>query len=311
MDFTESLESRMKVLSLTSNKLLQSSKFYLFGIAVGLVAYQLLLTWQIGNNVDQVTINSLFWGAILYLLWGKQDKISLESDFFSSFIGLLLIVLVFFKSISLFWFESSLVNVVPFTFALGLGLLASGVKGLKQYWRELIIAVLLCLPVSLFTPIIDRLFQISQLTTAFAVFILWYTGFDVTRLDTAIVLPQGSAIVSVACTGISTMLLLLKLATIYMLIFPTKWSQKICLVVAAISISFVGGGLRVAIIATVVSNPTAFNYWHGGAGNQIFSTVAIILFGLLCRYLLLSKSSLSQNVAKIQSRNGRSSAKSS
>jgi cyanoexosortase A len=301
----------MKVLSLVPGQLLQSSKFYLFGITVGLVAYQLLLTWQLDNNVDQLTVNALFWGAILYLLWGKRDKLSLESDFFSSFIGLLLIVLIIFKSISLFWFESSLLNAVPFTFALGLSLLASGVKGLKQYWRELTIAVLLCLPVSFFEPFVDRLFHISQLTTAFAVFVLWYAGFDVTRLDTTIVLPQGSAIVGVACTGISTMLLLLKLATIYMLIFPSKWGQKICLVVAAISIAFMSGGLRVAIIATVVSNPTAFNYWHGASGNQIFSTVAIVLFGLLCRYLLLSKNSLSPNIVKIQARNGNSSAKSS
>jgi cyanoexosortase A len=172
--------------------------------------------------------------------------------------------------------------------------------------------VLLCLPGSFFAPLVDRLFQISQLTTAFAVFILWYTGFDVTRLDTTIILPQGSAIVTPACTGIGTMLLLLKLATIYMLIFPTKWSQKICLVVAAISISFIGGGLRVAIIATVVSNPTAFDYWHGAAGNQIFSTVAMVLFGLLCRYFLSSKSSPSTNIVKMQCRsNGSSRARSS
>lgn len=301
-----------KLLRLLPNRPLQNPKILLFGITVGLMLLHLLLIWRVSSDVDQLIINSLFLGAVLYLLWCRQNKLNLDSDIFSSCFGLTLITLSFIKSISLFWFESALLGIFPLIHALGLGIIASGFKGLKQYRQELIILVLLCLPVSLFTPILDRLFQISQLTTAFAVFVLWYTGFDVTRLGTTIALPDASAIVTPACTGISTMLLLLKLAAMYMLIFPTKWSQRIYLVVAAISISFVSGGLRVAIIATVVSNPAAFDYWHGAVGNQIFSTVAIILFGFLCRYFLSSKNSPSTNTVKIQSRsNGNSRARSS
>jgi len=85
------------------------------------------LTWRLDGEIDPLIIGVLFWGAILCLLWRKQDKINLESDIFSSFFGTLLIALVLVKSISLFWVESSFLRIANDA-ALGLGLLASGVK---------------------------------------------------------------------------------------------------------------------------------------------------------------------------------------
>lgn len=288
----------MKALPLAPVRPLQNSKFCLCGIAVGLTACHLVLIWRVSNNIDQLIISIIFWGAILCQVWRKQDSLNLESDIFSSFLGILLIALIFFKSISLFWFESSFLRVFPFIATLSLGLLASGIRGLKQYWQELAIVLLLCLPASLLTPTVDRLFHVSQLTTAFAVFILWYVGFDVTRLDTTIILPNGAATVSPACTGISTLLLLLKLAVIYILIFPINRRQKIFLFLGAIFISFVTSELRVALIATAVGDRAAFDYWHGTQGNQIFSTVSILLFSLLCRCLLSFKESSSIKTTK-------------
>lgn len=279
----------MKVLSLVSVQRLQSSKFYLFGIVVGLVAYQLLLTWQIGNDVDQLIINALFWGAILYLLWGKRDKLSLESEIFSSIFGLLLIVLVLFKSISLFWFETSFLRVIPLTTACGLALLASGMRGLKQYWKELIILLLLSLPPSLFVSIINHLLQITVLTAKVATFILWYLGFTLSRQGDTMILNGDAVMVTPECTGISTALLLIKLATIYILIFPTNWRKRLLSISGAIGISFIISTIRVALLATVVSDRAAFHYWHGGTGNQIFSTVSILCFGFFCHYFLFAK----------------------
>lgn len=271
----------MKLISLV--RLLQNPKICLFGITVGLTALHLFLIWRVSGDVDQLIISVLFWGAILCLVWRKRDTLNLESGIFSSFVGFLLIALVFYKSISLFWVESSLVKIVPLIASLGLCLLASGIKGLKQYWRELFIMLLLCLPASLFTQIVDQLFQVGTLTAKFAVFVLWYLGFTVSRQGATIILPIGSVFVAPACTGISTALLLLKLSVIFIFMFPTDWGKKILLVVGAIFIAFVTSGVRVAIIATVVANQEAFNYWHGASGNQIFSTSSILLFGLLCR----------------------------
>lgn len=279
----------MKVLSLVPVQLLHSSKFYLFGIAVGLVVYQLLLTWQISNDIDQLTINALFLGAILYSLWGKQSKLSLESDMFSSFLGLLLIVLVLSKSISLFWFETSFLRVIPLTTACGLALLASGMRGLKQYWKELIILFLLSLPPSLFVSIINHLLQITVLTAKVSTFILWYLGFTLSRQGDTMILNNGAVMVTPECTGISTALLLIKLAIIYILIFPTSWRERILGISGAIGISFITSTIRVTMLVTVVSDSAAFHYWHGGAGNQIFSTISILCFGVFCNHFLFAK----------------------
>ncbi len=263
-----------------------NSKFYLFGITVCLTALHLILTWRLTSDIDQLIINVLFWGALLCLLWRKRDILNLESGILSSFLGLLLIALVFVKSISLFWFESSFLKIVPLMIALGLALLASGIKGLKQYWRELIIALLLCLPESLLLKIIEEVFHVTTLTAKLSVFILWYLGFQVSRQGAIITLSNGSVLVGDLCTGISTAVILLKLSVLSILMFPTNWRKKILVPVAAIFIAFVAGGIRVALMAVVVSNHQAFSYWHGSQGNQIFSTIAILIFGLLCRFLL-------------------------
>lgn len=289
----------MKVRPFVAVKLWQNSRFYLFGSAIGLAALHLILNWKIYGDLDQIIISVLFWGATLCLVWRKQDNLNLESDLISSFFGILLIGLVFYKSISLFWFDISWLKILPLLSVLGLGLVASGCKGLKQYWREMIIVLLLCLPTGLFTQIVDRLFHISTITTQFAVFLLWYVGFEVSRQATIIVLPNDYAQVAPACTGITTAFLLLKLSVIYILIFSTNWRQRILLVIGAISIAFLTSSIRVALIVTVISNRPAFDYWHSSPGNQIFSTVAIFLFGFLCRYFHSSNELSNQESRKL------------
>lgn len=275
----------MKALPLAPVKLLENSKFCLFATAVGLTALHLILTWRAIGDTDRLIINVLYWGAILCLLWRKRDILNLESGIFSTFFGLLLIAFVLVKSISLFVFESSFVKIVPMIAALGLGLLASGVKGLKQYWRELIILMLLCLPENSLPQIIQNTFNITTLTAKFAILILWYLGFEVSGSGANINLPNGSVWVDTPCTGIVTAILLLKLSVLFMLVVPTNWIKKVLVAIGAVFIAFVASGIRVAIMAVVVSDQKTFDYWHGAEGNQIFSTIAILIFGLLCHFL--------------------------
>lgn len=275
----------MKALTLAPVKLLQNSKFYLFGIVVSLSALHLILTWRVSSDVDRLIISVLFWGAILHLLWRKQDTFDLESGVFSSFFGLILIALVLFKSISLFWFESDFLKLAPLLVSFGLAILASGLKGLKQYWRELTIVLFLSLPESSLSPKIEGLFQVTTLTAKFAQFLLWYLGSEASRQGVNIILPNGSVSVGAPCTGTLTALLLLKLAVLFALTFPINWRKKILVLIGAVFIAFVSSGIRVAIMAVVVSNQAAFDYWHGSDGNQIFSTLSILLFGLFCHSL--------------------------
>lgn len=284
----------------TSVRLLQS-KFWLFGILFGLTVLHLLLSWRVIGDIDQLIISVLFWRAILCLLCQKQDTLNLESGIFSSFFGFLLIGLVLFKSVSLFWFESSFLKLAPLLLALGLGMLASGIKGLKQYWRELTIVLLLCLPEpSALSQLIEDLFKVSLLTAKFAIFVLWYLGFEASGAGVSVILPKGSVWVREACTGTNMALLLLKLAIVFILVFPTNWSKKILVLIGAISIAFVNGGMRVALMAVVVSDHKVFEYWHGASGNQIFSTISILIFGLLCRFLLQPPTSAGSDSLELQ-----------
>ena len=289
----------MKALPLAPVKLLQNSNFSLFGIAVGLTAIHLILTWKVNANIDRLIISVLFWGAILCLLQRKRDIVNLESGIFSSFFGLLLIVLVLFKSISLFWFESSFLKLAPLLLALGLGLLASGIKGLNQYWRELLLVLLLCLPEG---PInqIEELFSVTTLTAKFASFVFWYLGFDVSNHGAMIYLPNGSVLVGTPCTGTSTALLLLKLSCLFILLFSTNWIKKILVLIGSVLIAFVISGIRVILLAALVSNHKAFVYWHGPVGNQMFSTISILVFGLFCHFLLQSDELASPDSIKLQ-----------
>lgn len=281
-------------------RLLQNSKFCLFGIAIGLSVLHLILTWRVSSDIDRLIVSALFWGAILCLLWRKQDNLDLESGIFSSFFGFLLMVLVLVKSISLFWFESSFLKLAPLLLAPGLGLLASGFKGLKQYWRELTLVLLLCLPESSLPQIIEEIFKVTTLTAKFATFVLWYLGFEASRQGSNIVLPNGSVLVAPHCTGLGTSVLLLKLSIVFILVFPTNWSRKILLLITAIFTAFVAGGIRVALMAVVVSNQQVFDYWHGPQGNQIFSTISILLFGLFCRILIQPNESASLDCVELQ-----------
>lgn len=286
----------MKVLPFAPIQLLQNSKFCLFGIAVSLTTLHLILTWRVIGDIDRLILSVLYWGTLLCLLWRKRDKLNLESGIFSSFFGLLLIALVLFKSLSLFWFETDFLKLAPLLLALGLGLLASGIKGLKQYWRELLIVLLLCLPDTSLPQIIDDLFKVSTLTAKFATFVLWYLGFEVSGQGANVILRNGSVFVAEPCTGISTALLLLKLSVIFILMFPGNWKKKILVSIGAVLIAFVTSGIRVALMAVFVSNKEVFDYWHGPEGNQIFSTTSILLFGLFCRFLRSPDELASPNV---------------
>lgn len=262
---------------------LQSSKFWLLSIAVSLIAIHISLTWKLTENFDRLSISVLIWGATLSLLWNKRNSLNLESGITSSFFGILLIVLVLLKSLSF-----SFLGVLPIASALGLGLLASGFRGLKQFWREFVIVSLLVIPQGLLSFAVEELVQLSLLTAKFVAFLLWYFGLEVSRQGNNIVLPTGSVDVNDSCSGIQSILLLLKLAVLYLFMFPANWLKIVLVPVTAVCIAFAVNTVRVGLMALLVafSNPEAFEYWHEGSGSQIFSMIAVMAFGLLCSFLI-------------------------
>lgn len=272
----------MKAINLVSLNSLKNFKYWLLGIASGLVAIHLTLTWR-AEDSSLWGVSALFWIAVGSLLWSKRDTLNLDSDVFSSLCGTLLISVVLVKSISISGYDPFL-RVFPFISALGIALLASGFKQLKQYWRELLI---LCF-VAPSPGALSLLLDISPLTAQFATAILWYLGFNVARKGVYLFLPTSSVEVYSGCSGIEVMLQLLGLAIVFLMMFPTNRNEKILVPVVALLIAFVVNGVRVALLAILASPSTqkAFEYWHKGDGSLVFSMIAVLIFGIFCFFLL-------------------------
>ncbi|ARV61871.1 cyanoexosortase A [Nostocales cyanobacterium HT-58-2] len=272
----------MKASHLTVTSQLKSPQFWLLATGAGCIAIHLTLTWRSGNS-SLLGMSVLLWAAISSLIWEKRHNLKLESGIFSSFFGLTLIALLLFKSISLTSFGVFL-YLSPAIFALGLALLASGFKGLKQYKGELFVLFFLSVP-----KVLASLFpDISPLTAKFAGFVLWYTGFEVDQNGTLINLPTGSVEVYPGCSGVELIFQLLSLALLFFLMFPQNWKRKIIVTIMAALLAFIVNGLRVALMAILVAQQqmTAFDYWHEGEGSLVFSLITVLLFGLFCWFLV-------------------------
>ncbi len=272
---------------------LKQFKFLLLGIAAGLILIHLTLTWRSGDT-DLLSTSIVLWIAVSFLLWKKRDILSLESKFFSSLFGILLITFVLNKSNYLSGFDLFL-RISPFISALGLSLLASGIKGLKQYWQEMIIIVFLPLPPGLVFLFVD----VPVLTAKFVAYVLMHLGFEVSCQGTKVMLLTKSVDVRQACSGIHVIIQLLGFAFLFLVIFPTNLKQKILVPTVAVLLGFVLNGVRVSLMAILValSNRPAFEYWHTGNVSLMFSMLSGFIFWLFCLFMLrLNESEIKDSV---------------
>jgi cyanoexosortase A len=255
---------------------LKQSNFWLFAIAVGLTIIQLDLNWKLLGSIDALTLRGLFLTGILYLIWKKQHILNLKSDLFSTLIGLFLISFILIKSLSLFWFESFFVKIFALFSFFGVALIASGIKGLKQYWQEFII-LLLSLSDGLLLSLVAAKVDVSLLAAKVSNFVLWYLGFSVYRQGVNVILPTGGIEIYPGCSGLNAIL------------FPINISQKVLLPIIAVSLAFIINIFRLILMTLLVANYNhqGFEYWHGESGNQIFSTISILAFGFVCHWILM------------------------
>ncbi|GAX44769.1 hypothetical protein NIES4075_57880 [Tolypothrix sp. NIES-4075] len=272
----------MKSIHLTPVSRLKNAQFWLLAIGAGLIAIHITLTCK-ANNPNLLSGSFIFWAAVSSLVWEKRDTFNLESGILSSFLGLSIIAIVLLKSASLKSFGGFL-YLSPAISASGLALLASGFQGLKQYRGELLALFFLAAPKLLPPSLVD----ISPITAKFSAFILWYTGFEVTRSGVNVYLPTGSIEVYFGCSGIELIFQMLGLALLFMLMFPLNYQQKILVPIVAATLGFIVNGVRVALMAILVAkgNEEAFKYWHEGDGSLIFSMIAVLLLGLFCWFVL-------------------------
>ncbi|MEG3988841.1 cyanoexosortase A [Microcoleus sp. S28C3] len=268
---------------INSLKHIQEPKYWLLGIASGLIVLHLTLTSRT-NDTDLFGTMLLFWGVVAFLIWERHESLTFESGIFASFFGSSLIALILLKSSSISGYDF-FIRATPFLSGISLALLASGTKGLKQYWQELLILGYTAIPPGLIGVFVD----VAKLTAKFSAFILHYLGFEVVRKGVFLILEKGSVEVYHGCSGVNAMLQLLGMALVFLLMFPTTLGQKIVLPLVAIIIAFVVNAARVALMAVLVSlsQPQAFKYWHEGNGSVIFSMIAVSIFGLFCWFAIL------------------------
>ena len=235
---------------LNSIKSLTIPKFLLLGIATGLIAIHLSVTWKRGYT-DLWGISLLFWVTVCYLIWKKHNNLNLVSGSISSFLGALFIAFILLEStfpINKFPYIS------PFISAIGLGLIASGFKGLKQYWQELF---LLFFPGAAYATLLF-LVDLPTLTATFTHFVLWYLGFSASRHGVEITLNTGVVEVNPSCSGLEGIHQLWVIAVIFLAVFPTNWKQKILLPIVASLLGFTINGIRVVLMTIFI----AFNNYY-------------------------------------------------
>lgn len=287
-------------------KMLQKSRV-LFGIAIGLSFLHLSSVSRISFHLDSVlgrhvgtqllSMSLIFWGAVLYLLWNKRHTLNLNSGVFSSFFGASLIALVIFKTISLSD-DDSFLHVSPLISVFGLGLLASGGKGLKQYWQELFILFVLAVPLE---HLIGQMIDLAKLTAQFVNYLLLHLGFEVSRQDVVVSLPTGSIRVDPGCSALRPIARLLQLSALILVMTSTSLIQIIIVPIVAILVAFIVNGIRVAVMALLVaySSREMFEFWHIGTGAHTISMLEIMMLWVFCQFFIRQNETDNQDSVKL------------
>ena len=259
----------------SDEKLSQNIRFWLSATAVGLSGIYLSLVWRLTGNFSFLSISIVLLGTLLYLLWEKREVLTLESDIFSTLLGLSLIASVLIKSAANPYF-GFLFQISPLLSGLGIALIASGIKGLKQYSQQFILLLAISIPETLLL----QLFDLSMVTAKFSAFFLLYLGFDVSLQGVNLMLPTGAVEVNPGCSGLENMIWLLRLAALFLVLFPMSLWKQVLVPLMALSLGFLVNSVRVALMAILVaySNQDAFKYWHEGDGAQVFSLISAFIF---------------------------------
>lgn len=285
-------------------KPLNNPQFWLLGIIGGLIAILLTLVWRTGDD-SYLGIYVLCLFAVASTLGEKRYKLTLESGFFPSLLGIALIIFILWQSANLThgkWLKTFL-HLAPFISAIGLSLVASGLKGFKQFWQELTILFFLGVPKAAILSFID-ITPLAVLTAKYSTLLLWYTGFEVSLQDNYINLPTGGIKVAGECAGLEWMCHLLTLAVIGLFMFPPKPKRRILVPIVAVLIAFIVNGVRIAILAAIAAQqhqPT-FHYWHVGGGSSVFGIITVLIFGLFYWFLLHEQEVEKQKITESSSR---------
>jgi cyanoexosortase A len=260
-----------------------SLSFSLLVLSAAVIAIHFTLLWKFGNSDRQVS-SLLFWSTAAYLLWESQEHLNFQAKLIPSSIGALLLGILLLKTIG--YCEESFLMAYPFIAGIALALIASGFRGLKIYWRQLLL--LFC--AGFLELLMAKFADPAPLTAQFAASTLWFSGLNVVLNGTYLQLPGGTVHVYSGCSGNVTMNQLFGLSVLFLMLLPLpwKWYQKAIIPPVAVAIAFFVNMLRVALMAILVAEKQmdTFDYWHNGQGSLVFSGIATFFLVVFIKILI-------------------------
>jgi cyanoexosortase A len=265
-----------------------NSNYWLLGVALSLIALHLQLYWRFTGDFSHISLELIGWSAIAYSLWQRRDQLMLRREPVSQFVGWFLIALLLVRSVNLRGGHSVVLSFTPLLIGSAIALLAVGFKQIRHYGRELSIILIIAIPTQLLVIGVDRIVHSTILTAKYAHTLMWYLGFLVERKGTQLVLPSGAVDIYLGCSGLEAVIVSVKVAIIFLLVFPTRLREKILVPTIAVLSAFIINGFRVVFLAYLVSKQdnAGFEYWHGERGAQIFSMISMTILSTYCQILM-------------------------
>ncbi|MDM3849446.1 MAG: archaeosortase/exosortase family protein [Aphanizomenon gracile PMC627.10] len=259
---------------------------FIFGLisAINLTLYSL-----VDKDVQNWSYLLLLYASILFNIYDRRNHIAFVSKFPDNFIGFCLVIIPYIKAgflveaIWVSWYFIALIS------ATGLALLASGFPGIKQFQKELAIIVIFPTFIFIFIRLLSALlsrFPVTLISAKITSFVLWYLGFDSVNQGTIVYVNGGAIDIYDGCTGISLLLMLLRVSITLVILFPFLLKNIYLPFILSFLISGVFSIGRLIIMALVVTDKPAFHYWHGDEGGNIFAVLSFLCFGAII--LLLS-----------------------
>jgi cyanoexosortase A len=268
-----------------TDRLLQRPDWLLWGVFGVLISFYFSLMVKASYSYDHISAITLGLSAILYRLWQRRGQLKLYSSPIAWWIGILLLFWVTLKCLVMPE-EDTFLRILPAIAAFGFALVASGWRGLKQYWLEGLI-LLFFLTTTMPGMISSELVHTNRITAEITASLLWNLGFDAYHQGVTVHLPKASVEVLGPCSPTIPIVRLLEMVVFFLAIYPTTWLQRLLLPIAAVAIAIGVNSVRIAILAIVnaASDPQAFDYWHDGTGSNIFSVINVIVFWLFWELL--------------------------
>jgi cyanoexosortase A len=257
---------------------------------LGLIfAIYLTIYWRCNEDINRVFVLGIIYACFFFKFYQKQNEISFSSSLASRLIGLLFIFIPLVRTRFILIMEEGrdfqyLSLVLCLISVIGYIILIADFKGLKKFKKELLFLGV----ASILIPFISKVFMLTQdrqkhnfltvISAKTTTFFLWYLGFTPMNQGSMIEVNGGAVDVNIGCTGWALFMILMQLSCCVLFVFRSSLKNPLFPFIISFFISFILSIIRIIILALVVKDKVAFQYWHYDEGANLFTTAGMILF---------------------------------